>query len=132
MNTCRRAAGLALLGLLAACASNPPDHGGWQLLGQRDVDFKVDHDSIDVGRHEGRLRVLRFVAHGGAVEMYEIKVVLDDGQGFRHPTHLILDRDEGRTLDLPGDRRVVRRVEFVYRSLHKGGGHHATISLYGK
>ena len=132
MNATRRAACLMLMGLLTACASSPPAHGSWVLLGERDVDFKVDHDSIDVGRHEGRFRVLRFVAHGGEVEMYEIKIVLDDGEAFRHPTHLILDRGEGRTVDLPGDRRAVRRVEFVYRSLHKGDGHHATISLYGR
>ena len=123
---------LILVSLLTACASSPPAHGGWELLGQLDVDFKVDHDSIDVGRHEGRFRVLRFVAHGGTVEMYEIMVVLDDGEAFRHPTHLILDRGEGRTIDLPGDRRRVHRVEFVYRSLHTGSGHHATISLYGR
>ena len=36
------------------------------------------------------------------------------------------------TTALPGDRRAVRRVEFVYRSLHTGSGHHATISVYGR
>lgn len=132
MKIAGRATCLMILGLLAACASSPPAHAAWEPLGQRDVDFKVDHDSIDVGKHEGRFRELRFVAHGGTVEVYEIKVILGDGEAYNHPTHLMLDRGEGRTLDLPGDRRTVRRVEFVYRSLHKGGGHHATISLYGR
>jgi hypothetical protein len=133
MDSVRRAFGLLLLSLTAACASAPPapERHGWELLGKRDVDFHVDHDAIDVGKSEGHFRVLRFVVHGGAIEMYEVKVILGDGDSFRVPNRLILDSGEGRTVDLPGDRRVVRRVEFVYRSL-KTAGRPATVSLYGR
>lgn len=131
MDSVRRAIGLLLVSLTAACGSAPPDRHGWELLGKRDVDFHVDHDAIDVGKSEGRFRVLRFVVHGGAIEMYEVKVLLGDGDSFRVPGRLILDAGQARTVDLPGDRRVVRRVEFVYRSL-KSAGRPATVSLYGR
>jgi len=69
--------------------------------------------------------------HGGAIEMYDVVVVLGDGETVRPSTRLILDRGEGRMVDLPGERRVVRRVEFVYRSL-RSDHRRATVSLFGR
>jgi hypothetical protein len=129
--TVRRALLLTLPLLLAgACASAPRAHP-WLLLGQRVVDFHVDHDVIEVGRSEGRFRELRFVAHQGVVEMYDVRITLGDGDRFRPEGKLVLDRGEGRTVNLPGDLRRVRNVQFVYRSL-RGAGQRATISLYGR
>jgi hypothetical protein len=131
MSTARRALCLLLMGWLAACATGQRAQHHWELLGRREVNFRVDHDAIEVGRSEGRFRVLRFVVHGGAIEMYEVRVILGDGDSYRPAVRLVLDRGEGQTIDLPGDRRVVRRVEFVYRSL-RAGGQRATVSLYGR
>jgi hypothetical protein len=126
-----RAMCLLLLFGLSACASAPYARRSWELLGQREVDFHTDHDVIEVGRSEGTFHELRFVSRGGAVELYNVKFVLGDGEVFDSPERMVLDRGEGRTMDLPGNRRVVRRVEFVYRSLH-AGGRRAVVSLYGR
>ena len=135
MNHARRMICLSLLTGIVACSSNPPapppERHEWELLGEREVDFHVDHDAVDVGKAEGRFHVLRFAVHGGAIEMYEVKVILGDGEVIRIPDRLILDSGEGRKVELPGDRRVVKRVEFVYRSL-KVAGRPARVSLYGR
>ena len=131
MNIARRVFCLALTGSLMACATAPRAHRGWELLGRRQVDFRVDHDVIEVGRIEGRFNELRFVVRGGAIEMYDVAVVLGDGETIRPHTRLIFDRGEGRMIELPGERRVVRRVEFVYRSLHSDF-RRATVTLYGR
>lgn len=131
MKIALRSACLVVIASLSACASAPYGRRSWELLGERVVDFRTDRDVINVGRSEGLFRELRFVAHGGAIELYEVNVVLGDGDHFRAPSRLVLDRGEGRTVDLPGDRRVVRRVEFVYRSL-RAAGRRATVSLYGR
>jgi hypothetical protein len=132
MKAPRRSIGLLLAVLFSACASAPPSGSrGWEFLGKRDVDFHVDHDAIDVGRAEGRFDELRFVVRGGDVEIYNMKVILGDGESFNPAHRLILERGEGRVLRLPGDHRVVRRVEFVYRSL-RGSRRHATVSLFGR
>jgi hypothetical protein len=132
MRALRLSIGIVLAALLAACASAPARGGrGWELLGRRDVDFHVDHDVIDVGRAEGRFNELRFVVRGADVEMYKMRVVLGDGDVFTPENRLVLERGEGRVLRLPGEHRVVRRVEFVYRSLH-GTGRHATVTLFGR
>jgi len=131
MNSARRAVCVLLTGLLTACASGPRLGRDWDLLGRREVDFRVDHDVLQVGRIQGTFRELRFVVRGGAIEMYEVKVVLGDGDAFRPGTRFTFDEGEGRSFELPGDRRVVRRVEFVYRSL-RAGGRRAVVSLYGR
>jgi hypothetical protein len=131
MNSARRAVCVLLTGLLTGCASGPRIGRDWELLGRREVDFRIDHDVLQVGRIQGTFRELRFVVRGGAIEMYEVKVVLGDGDIFRPGTRFTFDEGEGRSFDLPGDRRVVRRVEFVYRSL-RAGGRRAIVSLYGR
>ena len=131
MSTLRRGLCLILVVFLAGCASGRRTGPRWELLGRRDVEFRVDHDVIEVGRAEGRFHELRFVVRGGAIEMYELRVTLGDGEAFRPAERLVLDRGEGRTIFLPGDRHVVRRVEFVYRSL-RAAGRHATVTLYGR
>ncbi len=130
MRTLSRIGVVLSLALALACATTPRGRA-WELLGEREVDFHRDHDVISVGRSEGLFRVLRFVAHGGVVEMYDVAVTLGDGETFHLPGHLVLDRGEGRTIDLPGERRVVRRVEFVYRTL-RSSGQHGRIVLYGR
>jgi hypothetical protein len=131
MNTSRRAVCLVLMVLLTACASGPRYGRDWELLGRREVDFQVDHDVIQVGRVQGTFRELRFVVRGGAIEMYDVRVILGDGDSIRPGTRFIFDEGEGRSFELPGDRRVVRRVEFVYRSL-RAAGRRARVSLYGR
>jgi hypothetical protein len=131
MKTTTRVACAMLMGLLLACASGPRAGSRWEFLGRREVDFHVDHDAIDVGRAEGRFRELRFVVRGGAIEMYDVRIVLGDGEVIRPATRLVFERGEERTTDLPGDRRVVRRVEFTYRSL-RGAGRRAVVTLYGR
>ena len=46
-----------LLAAFAAGAAQSNDR--WESLGQREVDFKNDHDRIDVGKSEGRFRQIR-------------------------------------------------------------------------
>jgi hypothetical protein len=124
--------GLAFAASLTACASAPPAHGGgWAVLGEREVDFHVDHDVIEVGRSEGRFHELRFNVHGAAIELYEVKVVLGDGDVIRPDTRFVFERGEGRRIELPGGQRVVRQVDFVYRSLH-GEGRRARVTLLGR
>jgi hypothetical protein len=132
MRASRLSIGLAMTALLSACASAPPSgNRGWEFLGKRDVEFRVDHDVIDVGRAQGHFNELRFVVRGGDIEMYKMRVTLGDGDVFTPENRLVLEKGEGRVLRLPGEHRVVRRVEFVYRSL-RGNARHATVTLFAR
>jgi hypothetical protein len=79
---------------------------------------------------EGTFRAIKVEVNGGNLEMYNIRVVFGDGEAFSPETRLAFREGSwSRTIDLPGDARVIRKVEFLYRSELRRG--RATIRLYG-
>jgi hypothetical protein len=134
MNLVRKLQVLLFAVLMAACAPIDGPYGGrgWELLGQRDADFKVDRDRIDVGRREGRFSELRLAVRGAPVEIYDMVVTFADGNTFSpNLRHRFEENSWTREINLPGDRRVIRSVDFRYRSPSPRQGR-ATVMLYGR
>jgi hypothetical protein len=95
---------------------------GWEKLGERWVDGKVDRDAIDVGAREGRFRRVMLKVEHSAMELYDIRFVFGDGSDFSPNTRIAFDKDSRtRTIDLPGGARIIRRVEFRTGNLPGGG-----------
>lgn len=96
------------------------DHKGpskWEDLGCQKVGFLVDHDSIKVGRREGRFKAIRLKVSGNAVYINDLKVIYANGK----PDDLrvrseIRDGGETRPLDLQGRERAIQRIDLVYRA----------------
>lgn len=91
-----------------------PGYGRWESLGRSYVDGRIDHDRIVVN-NRGTFRQLQLRVTGGAIEFQRVVVHFENGAD-----HEIELRDRipqnGRTreIDLPGDRRRIRSVEFWY------------------
>lgn len=122
-------------GLLAVAATlliaSPARADEWELLGTREVSYGADHDVIPVTAREGWFRALKIEVAEGNLELYDIKVIFGNGESFSPNVRLVFRQNSrSRTIDLPGDRRVINRVEFLYRSRLQRGK--ATIRLYGK
>jgi hypothetical protein len=121
--------------LLASCASHPsagpvPVRADWELLGSRRVSFAAEKDVV-TAMHEGRFRAIKLEVAGGNLDMYNIRVVFGDGQVFSPETRVEFRQGSwSRTIDLPGGARVIRRIEFWYRSELKRG--RAVIRVYGR
>jgi hypothetical protein len=64
--------------------------------------------------------------------MSDMVVTFGDGQTFSPQIRQRFDENTTtREIDLPGDRRVIRSVDFNYRSLNRREGR-ATVYLYGR
>lgn len=126
---------IPLLGLLlSACVVTDGPYGdrGWELLGERVAEFKVDRDRIEVGRSEGRFSKLRVAVKGAPLEMYDMVVTFGDGTTFSpNIRHHFNENSWSHEIDLPGDRRAIRSVDFRYRSPDRREGR-ATVLLYGR
>jgi hypothetical protein len=123
---------LAFALLVAAPLSPSHAIGEWRKIGTRTVNFIDDHDTINVGRSEGRFHVLRFEVEGGAIVMHNMRVVFENGGAFSPPTeYTFSDNEWSRVIDLPGRARFIDHIAFNYRSLHTGEGK-ATITVYGR
>lgn len=101
----------------------------WEVLGQSRVDGRVDHDRIVVNRRES-FRALQLGVRGGTIEFQRVVVHFDNGADHELE---IRDRiragDKTRVIDLPGDRRRIRSVEFWYSK--EGWRSRPYVNLWG-
>lgn len=108
------------------------DSRGWTLLGERQVNGhgREDRDRIEVGRVEGRFSKLTVLVENADLEMIDMSVTFAGGPPF-HPTVNQYFREGTRTrvIDLPGDTRVIRSIDFTYRNIPGGG--RARVAVYG-
>ncbi len=103
----------------------------WELLGTRRVSFVRERDVIEVTAREGRFRALKLEVDGGDLEMFDMRIVFGDGSAYSPETRFLFRQGSwSRTFDLPGEARVIRRIEFRYRSTVRRG--QATVRVYGK
>ncbi len=118
---------------LALALSVAPDavRAQWELLGSRRVNYAVDRDVIQVGAVEGQFNAVRIDVNQGDLEMFNLRLVFGDGDTWSPDTRITFRQgSRSRMIDLPGAARVVRRVEFLYRSRARRG--YASVQLYGR
>jgi hypothetical protein len=124
---------LQVLALLLVCVVAVPvyaQYGRMARLGDAHVDGRVDHDSIHVGRSDGKFRAIQLRVSGGAIEFE--RVVVHYGNGSTEELAIrstIPDGGSTRLIDLPGDRRVIQSVELWYSKA--SWSHHPKVTLYG-
>ena len=92
-------------------------HDNWEQLGCRSVGFLVDHDTIKVGRKEGRFKAIRLEVSGNSVFMNDLKVIYANGMPDDIPIRSeIRAGGETRVLDLKGRDRAIKEINMTYRS----------------
>jgi hypothetical protein len=133
MKTIIRGLTLVSLILLAACmAGAAQSPGRWELLGQREVDFKNDHDQIDVGRSEGRFKQLEVRVKNAPIEIHDMVVTFGNDTTFKPKLrHKFTEGSGSRIIDLPGERRTIKRIDFNYKSINRREGK-GTVEVRGR
>ena len=110
--------------------------GKWESLGSRKVAWTVDRDTIPVTAAEGRFRQLRVSVTGNKIHLIKMKVVYGNGEETELPINkLIAAGAKSPALDLPGNKRIVKKVVFWYqtpgRRRLRRAQPRATVSLWG-
>ena len=126
-------AGLVLLILLIAeftSAAKAP--GRWELLGTRDVDFRNSHNRIEVSRYEGKFRQIQFKVKDAPIEVSNLVVTFSNDQKFSPKVrHRFPSGSGSRVIDLPGERRMIKQIDFDYRSINRRGGR-GKVEVYAR
>ena len=105
---------------------------GWDHIGMAQVDFRGDHDVIRAAG-QGRFRSIRIAVEGGAIQMFNVRITFGNGETFSPRTRLSFDEhSRSREIDLPGATRMIRRIDFSYRSVRGGRWSRATVHVYGR
>src|SRR5262245_65586825 len=82
---------------------------GWELLGEKDVGFRVDRDVINLGQDEDwfkdrRYRALHFSDGGTDIYMIGIRLVYLNGVGEDFRVDRLIRQGEELPMDLRGER----------------------------
>ena len=108
---------------------NPPR---WEKLGSRKVNYRLDRDEIYVTAREGRFTKLRLKVEKGGINLH--KVVVHYGNGSTQSLNVGQTIPAGslsKALDLPGNKRIIKKVVFYYDT-KKFSGRRGTVDLWGR
>lgn len=104
---------------------------GWTKLGEHWVHGGADQDTILAGASAGRFRRVRIKVEHSALEMFNVRITFGDGSTFEPPTRLVFGQGSwSREIDLPGEARIIRQVQFRYGNLPAGG--RAQVELWAQ
>lgn len=105
----------------------------WELLGQRQVTDRADHDTIRVTAAKGNFTAVKFEVRGRAVDFH--RVVIHFANGGDQNVELrntIPAGGESRVIDIDGRDRVIRSIDFWYDAKTLGRGGRATVRVLGR
>ena len=106
--------------------------GEWELLGQREVKVRAEKDTIVVTAKEGLFTKLKMRVMRRGIRIADMKVHFGNGQV--QDVKLRSDIKAGgetRVIDLPGDGRVIRKIDLVYKT-KRGSKGRAKVQVWGK
>jgi hypothetical protein len=102
------------------------------LLGERMVNFKADHDVIGAGAYSGVFRSLYFAVEKNDVELFNVVVVYGNGEREKFDTRLIFrEGSRSRVLDFHGGKRIIKSIQFTYRTVGTWAEGRARVVVYG-
>jgi hypothetical protein len=104
------------------------DSKGWVKLGDRDVDGRVDKDTIAVSPYEGKFSKLTLVVDKSDLELLDFEIVFGNGEKHTpNARHFFKEGARTRVLDLPGDERVIKTINLKYKNTPGGGKAHVEV-----
>jgi hypothetical protein len=113
-------------------ASAKAEAEGWILLGSQQANFKSETDRITVESSKKPVKELLVVVEGAPLHIEELLVTFrSDKQHKAHVKQDLAANSASRSIDLPGEKRGIKHLDFVYRTTAKGGGK-AVVMVYGR
>ena len=113
----------------AAMATISP--ADWVKLGEKDVDFKVDHDTIGA-ESKGPIREIHVKVMNAPVKFKRVVINYKDGE--QRDMEFLEDVQigkESRSLTIEGDGHVIKSIDFWYET-DSLGGKKAKVAFYGR
>ena len=119
----------ALFSILVMSFTLPPK---WEKLGSRKVNFGLEKDTIPVGAHEGAFTKLKIQVTGGSLNMKKMFVNFKNGDRKEIDLkHNFAKGSGSRVIDLPGNKRLIKNIVFVYDTKNKSNKR-ATVHVFGR
>jgi Protein of unknown function (DUF2541) len=107
------------------------DHG-WEKIGARKVDYRVEKDVLPVTIAKGTFTKLKFFVKNAAVNFKDVKVFYRNGTVQDIEIRKTIPAGgETRVIDLNGKERVITKIEFIYDTKNSADSK-ATVVVFAK
>ena len=95
----------------------------WEKLGMKVVNIKADHDELIVTHHEGVYRSLKFVVKKAPIFLKNINIIFGNGANKNVVFNKRFNAGQStRIIDLPGNKRIIKKIKFNYKTINNGKG----------
>jgi hypothetical protein len=103
----------------------------WKKLGQKDVDFHIDHDRI-IARDKGKIREIHLSVSKAPVKFQKIVINYKNGekQEVEYLENVAMGH-ESRSVTIEGTGRVISSIDLWYET-NSLGGKKAKVTAYGR
>ena len=126
---------LSALMLVTSCGSSRRVVGveqGWEVLGQRKVNFVRDKDEIDV-KTRNMYTAIRFRVEDRDVKISDLKIFYSNGDKLEpNISEDIAAGQSSKVIELAKDGRYIDKIEFKYRTIGNLLKGRATVLIVGK
>lgn len=105
--------------------------GGWEKLGTKMVNMQGEHDEIIVTALDGVFTKVKLKIMKAPIHLLNINIIFANGTN----KNVVFNKQfaagsETRIIDLPGNRRIIKKVNLNYKSIPTGTGR-AVVTLFG-
>ncbi|HEX5060241.1 MAG TPA: hypothetical protein VFV99_12820 [Kofleriaceae bacterium] len=112
-------------------AGKRPDMTGWTLLGGQQVGGRKDRDTFNVSKYEGKFDEIQLNVLDSDLELLDLTVIFANGEKWSPKVKVSFKEGQrSRAIDLPGNDRVISKIELVYANTRGGGN--AYVEVYGR
>ena len=103
----------------------------WKKLGQKDVNFGIDHDTISASG-KGKIREIHMSVRYSPVKLKRVVINYKDGtkQDLEYLEDLAVGK-ESRAITIEGDGHVIKSIDLWYET-DAMAGKKAKITVYGR
>ena len=105
--------------------------GKWQSLGTKTVNLKLDTDQLLVTAYEGAFTKVKFKTSQAAVHINTMTIIFSNGD--KKVVKIDMNFTPGtisKVIDLPGNKRIIQKIRFNYRTIDTGNGK-AKVTVWG-
>lgn len=105
---------------------------GWELLGERKVNFVRDKDVIDV-HSNNKFTALQFKVEEKEIRLSELTVQFQNGDKLSPSVDAVIVPDQSsRIIEIATEGRYITRIEFKYRSTGNVFSGRANVLVFGR
>jgi hypothetical protein len=122
---------MALLVVPAFLAFPATASANWVFLGERTVEHVGDKDTFHL-THAGAFKGIMLKVHHNGIKIHKMQIIYGNGERnwVRTARHIPAGGSTGY-IDLPGNRRVIKRVHMWYKTVNNRGPR-ARVQLFGR